>query len=201
MPVDYTTRRKRQPTGRVCSVCGRASGYSDRCRQRPEEVPGYRDVYGQLCGFGPRVKLHPHVTAAHDGVAAYKRKFGPDSLTSESYRAARSTLYEDWAKDAVGLPIASPRRKRTCDNGHALRGDNVIRSTKVINGVEYEQRNCRKCWNEWHNEYRRNKRAARPEPTPRVCDWCGESFQPRRSGRPQRFCCAEHKAAWHNASR
>ena len=34
-----------------------------------------------------------------------------------------------------------------------------------------------------------------------ACLWCGIEFEPRKGGSPQRFCCPEHRDAFHSAGR
>ena len=116
----------------ACSVPGCTNKRSgDRVCYRHRLHPT-GDMYCQICGFGPRVKLYHHVTAEHDGTAAYKKRFGKNSLVSEGYRKLCRALYEDRKRD--GSSISDERHRKTCRNGHRLAGDNIIHSTAVVKG-------------------------------------------------------------------
>lgn len=200
----YCTRAACQRASVQCSVRGcknlrQAHGVCRYHSERP--VTDYCNIYCQLCGFGPRVRLDAHVIREHGSTQAYREQFGRYSLVSEGYRALRSTLYEDMRKAGV---ISPKQRQKTCANGHRLTEANTM-GTVTINGKVYQRRTCRKCWNEWHNKHRREKRAAAAVPMePRICanPECAVEFTPeRRSGRPQRFHSNECKVAYFNARR
>jgi hypothetical protein len=45
------------------------------------------------------------------------------------------------------------------------------------------------------------RHSARPIAAVAVCLWCDQKFTPRNSGGyPQRFCCADHRRAFHIAA-
>lgn len=158
-----------------------------------KEIPGYRDMYCQLCGFGPRVSLAQHVNLFHDGVVAYKRQFGHDSIISPHLRLALQDIYTDRKQDGTG--IAKKRQRRTtCPLGHRLSGRNLITVTKTINGKTRITRACRTCTNAKHRENAAKRAARKPKLPKRKCVWCRGTFQPDR--KIARFCCAEHRRSY-----
>lgn len=130
------------------------------------EVPGWRDVYCQLCGFGPRATLTRHVNLFHDGKAAYIRQFGPRSLVSEDCRHNLRILL-DQHLEAMGASTLR-RRQQACKRGHRYTAKNTY--TRERNGRI--ERQCRRC---------RQERKRRPPLPRRKCTECGKSFQPYKS--------------------
>ena len=179
-----------------CDEPGRRHGRVCQSHFREREIPGYRDRYCQLCGFGPRVSLATHVNKFHDGSAAYKRQFGDEALTSADLRFNSRARYSDWLKDESGLASHQHRKQRTCRKGHRLAGANVILDA---NGG----RRCRKC--AYESARRRYAKQGYPGRTwtrrRRQCEWCKERFMP--TAHNQRFCCVQHrnKAKWLRAQR
>ncbi len=141
---------------------------------RPKrEIPGYCDVYCQLCGFGPRVTLDKHVIAFHDGTDAYRQQFGADSLSSEAKRYNARAVWKDRVED-TGHNQLTGRPKGVCKNGHRLTAKNSYVAT-------YEgklQRKCREC------TLARNRQPALRQ---RKCKWCREWFRPNRR---TQVCCS-----------
>lgn len=144
-------------------------------RKRLSVIPGYRDVYCQLCGLGPRVSLARHVKASHDGVKEYKRQFGPQSLISADLRFNKRASWDDRVEDDT---VVIFRRPKLCDNGHRLAGKNVVHNGKY--------RRCRKCLQEWNRQRTwKNRPAWRRRQ--RKCHWCSTSYLPTHKA--QKFCC------------
>lgn len=165
-----------------------------RAEKRPRlktVIPGYRDIYCQVCGFGPRANLSRHVINEHDGVAAYKEQYGRYSLTSVGYRAIRETVWEDAVADGV---ISAGRRQRTCKNGHVLTVKTTYVVTTTRGNKSWTGRACRQCA---LDRATAQKDVQAPEPL--VCEWCNTKFTPIRNRKNTRFCCPEHGQLFRNA--
>ncbi len=147
------------------------------------EIPGYRDMYCQICGFGPRVRLAAHINAFHDGTADYKRRFGWDSVSSTDFRDARRAIMRDQIADGR---FTLPTRKRTCRRGHRLTKTNT-KLTTYRKGPRAGRtvRQCRKCLRA--SEQRRYE-ARRPHHRRRKCrnPECRGWYMPVRSD--QLYC-------------
>ena len=146
-------------------------------------------LHCQICGFGPRSSLVKHVIAFHDGTAAYKERFGRDTLVSENMRVNMRALLAD--QIGQGKALTKARRQRTCRRGHRLVGENVI-TTHHRNGEIHRQ--CRTCRNEavrqkWYARHGWRRRR-------RKCHWCGDSYLATRP--QQRFCCPECRVSARN---
>lgn len=133
---------------RRCTVPGcdqRAQARGLCCVHQPRrEIPGYRDVYCQICGLGPRSSLAKHVIKEHEGCADYKRRFGWDSLTSVDLRFNHKAVWDDMVEDGR---LSIQRRQKTCKNGHRLTKSNVYLYRHGGSGPDSGQidRHCRKC--------------------------------------------------------
>jgi len=158
------------------------------------EIPGYCDVYCQLCGFGPRSSLVKHITQSHDiDCKEYKRLFGRDSLLSEDLRFNLRLMWEDRQDDGVQMPFTK-RRNAVCRNGHRVVGRNVLLHKQYRTGEPRAE--CRQCAKDAEAR-RRAEREPPPWKRRKKCRWCGESFVPRHP--TQRSCSRECNQAVQNA--
>lgn len=153
--------------------CYRPLGHIGVCNKMSLRADSDCNVWCKLCGLGPRKQLHIHVIKAHEGVAEYRKRFGRDSLASESSRFNSTAIWNDRVDDG----IIRPRTKtKTCKWGHRWTVQNTIIHLRTVNGHVYEIRFCRQCAAERHK--RRH-----PRPGMRRCKWhkCRKLFQPTRT--------------------
>ena len=116
-------------------------------------------IHCQICGMGPRTSLTQHVIRDHDGTVAYKRQFGPRSLTSENFRLIQVEKYKDQKED---LGHFGPKKQKVCKNGHPMSGKNIIFMEVTTNGRRRPARLCRMCayarMKEWRDRRRQDRR-------------------------------------------
>lgn len=157
-------------------------------RKHVPVIPGYQDVFCQICGFGPRAVLSKHVVNAHDGIAAYRKQFGYDSLTSEDFRFNMKSLWKDHAED--GIAAAPYRKQKTCKHGHRWTAKNTMWVRVKYRGKWKMARHCREC-----DRTRNRERWRRLHPhEPRPCEnpECGKVYPPVRTD--QKYCSKQ--CAW-----
>lgn len=181
---------RRQCTFAGCERSSRPSEPWCSAHLPQREVAGWRDRYCRICGFGPRVSLVMHVIIFHDGVKAYRRRFGVDALMSESLRSNQRTIWSDRIKGGV---VTLPRRQRLCDRGHRLAGDNVIARVLPDGRIH---RTCRRCSAEQDRRRKLAKLAWHRNKRRRKCRWCRDWFMPRHPN--QRYCCARCRRSDYN---
>lgn len=132
---------------------------------------------------GPFVKLGVHTASAH-GVKSreYQRRY-------PGARMSHPELREAWLFEAEekGFGESGRRRRRRCQRGHSLAGNNVI----TTNNPKWRIRACRKCVNERRRARLRERSAASGT---KLCECGCGTVIPKIStkGTPQRFVHNHH---------